>query len=472
MTEQVLWLGADLLAGLEGELISGNLQNISGISIDSRDITQGDAFFAIKGDKFDGHAYTQMAADQGSKAVIISDQKSIPKAENVAVILVNDVLVSLGKLAIAARARSKAKIIAITGSVGKTSSKEFLLSCLQKVGKCHASVKSFNNHWGVPVSLARMPADCDYAIFEIGMNHLNEITPLVKMVRPNIAIITTVAPAHLGFFKDLEEIALAKSEIFEGISQHGYAILNHDNQFFDYLKNKAQAKDVENIQSFGVHKDSDLRLINVDLKPDHSMVEIELNGQKHHYKIGSPGRHQVQNSLGLLLIVANLAIDINDILPVLANISLSDGRGSITSQAIASGVITLIDESYNANPASMVAAFSVLDAQYPKKLGIKIAILGDMLELGTGSPQIHANLATEIMVSKIDKVMACGTDMKYCYDLLPVDKQMLFAKNSFLLAESILDHIHPDDVVMVKGSLGSKMSKIVNKIKLNFEGSQ
>lgn len=462
-----LWQADELLSGLDGKLIAGDLQIANGISIDSRDITKNDAFFAIKGDLFDGHNYTQKAAENGASVIVISDAEYKVNEDGVATILVDDVLASLGRLAVASRARSKAKIVAVTGSVGKTSTKEFLRACLEVCGKTHASIKSFNNHWGVPISLARMPRDTEFGVFEIGMNHLDEITPLVQMVRPHIAIITTIAPAHLGHFKDLEEIALAKSEIFDGMNADGIAILNRDNEFFDYLSQKAKLRGINNIQSFGAHANADIYSDKVELLPNRSKVAAFNKGAQFEYEIGSAGIHQVQNSLGLLLAVHNLGIELKTVLPVLKNIELSDGRGAQSQIAINGGEITLIDESYNANPASMVAAFSVLSAQQPKQGGRRIAIIGDMLELGEDSAQIHGLLAAEILSSKIDVVAACGIDIKNCYDLLPDNKRICYAESSSLLAQNILEKLAPHDVVMVKGSLGSQMSNIVNKIKNN-----
>lgn len=461
----VLWPAEELIEGLNGELIAGELQAADGISIDSRDIAQHDAFFAIKGDLFDGHDYAQKAAENGASVVVISDAECKVEADGVACILVDDVLASLGRLAVAARARTKAKIVAITGSVGKTSTKEFLRACLEVCGKTHASIKSFNNHWGVPISLARMPKDTEFGVFEIGMNHLDEITPLVAMVQPHVAIITTIAPAHLGHFKDLEEIALAKAEIFSGMMPNGVAILNRGNEFFDYLSDKAEEQDIDDVQSFGADDQADMHLVDVQLMPNGSKVMAKYKGRKFEYEIGSAGLHQVQNSLGLLLAVENLGIDLNRVLPTFKNIELTDGRGARAEIAIDGGSIMVIDESYNANPASMVAAFSVLSAQQPQQAGRRVVVLGDMLELGADSKQIHAALVKDILTANIDVVMACGKDMKNCYDLLPREKQGGFAQNSSLLADIILDSLHPHDVVMVKGSLGSQMSNIMNKLK-------
>lgn len=464
MTLDYLWAADEILAALDGKLVAGKLQAANGVSIDSRDMQADDAFFAIKGDLFDGHDYAHVAAKNGASVVVISDVEFAAKISTAAVILVDDVLASLGRLAVAARLRTQAKIIAITGSVGKTSTKEFLRACLEKCGNTHASIKSFNNHWGVPISLARMPKNTEYGVFEIGMNHLHEITPLVKMVRPDLALITTIAPAHLGHFKDLEEIALAKSEIFDGMAKNGVAILNRDNEFFEFLSQKARDKNITDIESFGDNAHADMRLISANLLPAKSEVVATYKGIEFNYTISSAGSHQVKNSLGLLLAIACLGIDVNDVLPSLQSIELSDGRGAQSELKFRNGHIKFIDESYNANPASMVAAFGVLSAQQPTASGRKVAIVGDMLELGAESPQIHGQLAAELVNAKIDLVLACGSDMKNCYNLLPQDMRGGYAENSALLTKILNDKLLPNDVVMVKGSLGSRMSEIVNKI--------
>ncbi|MCJ8324523.1 MAG: UDP-N-acetylmuramoylalanyl-D-glutamyl-2,6-diaminopimelate--D-alanyl-D-alanine ligase [Rhizobiales bacterium] len=474
MSEPILWPADELLSALDGILIAGETNNAEmsnvtmngadGISIDSRDIARGDAFFAIKGELSDGHDYVQKAAENGASVVVISDEKY---AQNVSasVVLVDDVLKSLARVAVAARRRTQAKIVAITGSVGKTSTKEFLKDCLQACGKTHASVKSFNNQWGVPISLARMPKDTEYGVFEIGMNHLDEITPLVKMVSPDIAIITTVAPAHLGYFKNLQQIALAKSEIFDGLAKNGTAILNRDNEFFDYLSDRAKLKNITNIVSFGSHPEADLHLYEYQLLPTQSKVTVFDGDKKYKYEIGVAGKHQISNSLAVLLAIKSLDIDLVRVLSVLSMVELTDGRGAQSDIGFKNGHIKLIDESYNANPASMVAAFSVLSAQIVKPDGRKVAIIGDMLELGTDSPQIHAQLAAGIVAADIDLVLACGPDMKNCYELLPANMQAGYAPSSALLVKKLNAALSPNDVVMVKGSLGTKMSEIINKLK-------
>ena len=317
----------------------------------------------------------------------------------------------------------------------------------------------------MPISLARMPKDTEYGVFEIGMNHLDEITPLVKMVSPDIAIITTVAPAHLGYFKNLQQIALAKSEIFDGLAKNGTAILNRDNEFFDYLSDRAKLKNITNIVSFGSHPEADLHLYEYQLLPTQSKVTVFDGDKKYKYEIGVAGKHQISNSLAVLLAIKSLDIDLVRVLSVLSMVELTDGRGAQSDIGFKNGHIKLIDESYNANPASMVAAFSVLSAQIVKPDGRKVAIIGDMLELGTDSPQIHAQLAAGIVAADIDLVLACGPDMKNCYELLPANMQAGYAPSSALLVKKLNAALSPNDVVMVKGSLGTKMSEIINKLK-------
>src|SRR5690606_23531812 len=268
-----LWKSDDMVEAMGGRPFGNLPAGITGISIDSRSLKPGEAFFAIKGEQFDGHDFVTAAMAAGAGLIVVAEHR-LPAFGNskVPMIVVEDVIEALIKLGIASRARSKAQIIAVTGSVGKTTTKEALRHVLSEVGKVHASAASFNNHWGVPLTLARMPADTDYGVFEIGMNHHDEIRPLVKMVRPHIALITLIAPAHLGHFANLEEIATAKSEVFEGIVPGGYALLNRDDKRYRQLEELAQKAGVEHIYSFGANAQADYRLRDVKLRPDCSCM--------------------------------------------------------------------------------------------------------------------------------------------------------------------------------------------------------
>ncbi len=322
-------------------------------------------------------------------------------------IVVPDALQALEKLAKAARKRSKAKIIAITGSVGKTTTKEALKQVLATIGKVHANIASLNNHWGVPLTLARMPAESDYGIFEIGMNHKDEIRPLVKLVHPHVVLITHISAAHMGFFKNLEEIADAKAEIFEGLDDEGVALLNADNDFFSYLVQKAKQCGVKKILSFGENESSDYQVKNIRLLTDSSSMVVCILGKDREIKIGAPGRHSVQNSLAVLAVCDAIGVDLEPIVLSLSHFSLQKGRGVRYRLALPSGgEFHLIDESYNANPASMRAALNLLATGPVGKNGRRIAILGDMLELGVYSEKLHRDLVNPVHLS--------GANLVFC----------------------------------------------------------
>ena len=308
----------------------------------------------------------------------------------------HDVLDSMVGLGKAARARTQARVVAVTGSVGKTSTKEALRLALTQAGAVHASAASYNNHWGVPLTLARMPKATRFCISEIGMNHAGEITPLTAMVRPHIAIITTVAPVHLEFFPSVEAIADAKAEIFSGLEPGGVAILNRDNPHFARLETTARHSAAGLISTFGAHESADARLLEFKPAPDHSTIRARIVGRDLTYRLGAPGRHLAENSLAVLLAAHAVGADLEEAAGALAFFQAQQGRGERVAIATAEGPITLIDESYNANPASMRAALSLAGTLVPADDGRRIAVLGDMLELGARSGELHAELADEI----------------------------------------------------------------------------
>lgn len=314
-------------------------EGITGISIDSRSIGAGEAFFAIKGDRVDGHDYASIAVANGAALIVVAEGK-LPAMGRLTVpmIVVEDVLVALGKLAVAARARSNARIVAVTGSVGKTTTKEMLRQVLMPSGKVHAAVASFNNHWGVPLTLARMPADVDYGVFEIGMNHAGEITPLVQMVQPHVAIITTIAAAHLGHFKDLEEIAAAKAEIFDGLVEGGAAILNRDIKQFEFLEERAQEAGVAKIYTFGQHAKADFRLADFEGDAESSTIWAVLNGETREVRIGSPGRHIAENAMAALGACLLVGANMDLAAEALSGLKPVKGRGSAIVSASAKAI--------------------------------------------------------------------------------------------------------------------------------------
>ncbi|MDP9138038.1 MAG: UDP-N-acetylmuramoyl-tripeptide--D-alanyl-D-alanine ligase, partial [Pseudomonadota bacterium] len=381
MADRELYSSAEVVAATGGRLDGRPPSSLGGVSIDSRAIAAGDIFVAIKGDRLDGHEFAAAALAAGAGLAIVS-RPTPAMREQGALLIVTDPLEALRQLARRARARSGATIIAVTGSVGKTGTKEALRLALTGEGPTHASASSFNNHWGVPLSLARMAQDARFGIFEIGMNHAGEITPLVAMVRPHIAIITAIAESHLGHFKSVDDIALAKSEIFSGVEAPGAAIINRDSPHYDRLAAAARSHGVRDIHGFGRHPSADIRLIGASLGQGSSSVTAAILGEAVAYTLGQPGEHIVMNSLAVLGAAKLAGADTARAAGALAGLSPPKGRGVRYRLAAPSGHLVLIDESYNANPASMRAALAVLAGNQPGRGGRRLAVLGDMLELG------------------------------------------------------------------------------------------
>jgi UDP-N-acetylmuramoyl-tripeptide--D-alanyl-D-alanine ligase len=443
-------------------------ESITGISIDTRTIRPGEAFFAIQGENRDGHEFVEAALKAGAGLAVIAHEKGAQFAKEAPLLAVDDVLEALRDLARAARARLNGKVIAVTGSVGKTGTKEALRLALSAEGKTHASVASYNNHWGVPLSLARCPADVKFAVFEIGMNHAGEITPLTKLVRPDVAIVTTIAAVHLEYFGSLEKIADAKAEIFLGVVTGGAAVINRDIAQYAQLAKTAKAAGVERIVSFGEHAEADARLVRVALAPDSSSVEANIFGSLASYKIGAPGRHLALNSLAVLAAAALAGADLALAALALAQWQPSAGRGQRITLALPGGEALLIDESYNANPASMRAALALLGQAAVGPRGRRIAVLGDMLELGTEGARLHAELAEAAAAAGVDSVYCSGPLMRSLWEALPSALRGGYAESAAALEPAIIEALCPGDAVMIKGSLGSKMGPIVKALQKRF----
>ena len=468
MSEQPLW-SVEAMAEAMGAERAGPLPaGATGISIDSRSIAPGEAFFAIAGENRDGHAFVAPALAAGAGlAVIAADMRAAFPAE-APLLVVPDVLVALYDLARAARARSPAKVIGVTGSVGKTSTKEALRVALAADGETHASVASYNNHWGVPLSLARCPQTARYAVLEIGMNHAGEIAGLTRLARPHVAIITTVEPVHLEFLGSVEVIADAKAEIFLGLEPDGAAVINRDNPQFARLRNHARAAGVSRIVSFGEHARADARLIKSSLHPDCSTVQARILGADVTYKLGAPGRHVVHNSLAVLAAVALAGADLALAALALAQLRPATGRGARITLETRDGAALLIDESYNANPASMRAALALLGQAEIGTLGRRIAVIGDMLELGSHAVELHRQMLEPVLAHGVDLVFCCGPLMHALWEALPSERRAGYAETSALLEPQVLAAIRPGDTVMVKGSLGSRMGPIVKALERRY----
>ena len=444
--DNALWTSAEAARATLGEASAPF--GVRAISIDTRSLQPGDLFVALKGGNRDGHDFVAAAFKAGASAALVSRD-----VEGVTLKVANTQR-GLEDLARAARARSNANIVAGTGSAGKTTTKEILRVAFGALGKTHASAASHNNHWGVPLSVASLPADARNAIFEIGMNHFGEIRALVGIVRPHVAIVTTIAPAHLEFFGTCEAIADAKSEIFEGIEAGGTAIIPADSPYADRLVARAQQAGVANIRTFG-RKGADAKLLSLG-----ETIEAEILGNTLRFAIGAPGEHIASNALAALLAVAVTGGDVNAAAAMLPNFTALKGRGA---RFTTSNGIEVIDESYNANPASMAAALSILAASTPK--GRRIAILGDMLEMGEDAAAHHAGLAPDIDAAKTDLVFANGPNVQALWDALPASRRGAYALTSAELAPKVLAALKPGDVVLIKGSLGSRMSVIVDALK-------
>jgi UDP-N-acetylmuramoyl-tripeptide--D-alanyl-D-alanine ligase len=464
MTDSAPWSVQSMAAAM-GAVEAGPLpEAVSGISIDSRTVGRGDAFFAIKGDARDGHEFVPEALESRAGLAVVAQAMQTQMPAGAPLLVVPDVLGGLTELARASRARSSAKIVAVTGSVGKTGTKEALRVALSKSGPTHASIASYNNHWGVPLSLARMAANAGFGVFEIGMNHAGEITPLTRLVRPHVAIVTTVEPVHLEYFASVEAIADAKAEIFSGLEPGGVAVLNLDNPQYGRLQRVAKAAGAR-VVSFGEHRDADARLLDVSLQAESSAVHANILGVDLTYKLGAPGRHVVLNSLAVLAAVSLMEADLVLAALALAGLEPPSGRGQrITLSLSGGGSALLIDESYNANPASMRAALALLAQASVPRNGRRIAVLGDMLELGPSGADLHRALADPILAHQIDLVFCAGPLMKSLWDALPSERRGGYADSAATLEPQIIGTIADGDAVMVKGSLGSKMGPIVKAL--------
>ncbi|MGC2081168.1 MAG: UDP-N-acetylmuramoylalanyl-D-glutamyl-2,6-diaminopimelate--D-alanyl-D-alanine ligase [Xanthobacteraceae bacterium] len=468
MSAPALWTIEAMASAMRAERQGPLPALVSGLSIDSRGIAPGEAFFAIQGDHRDGHEFVAAALAAKAAVAVVAAARGAQFPSDAPLLVVPDVLAGLRDLAAAARARMHGKVIGVTGSVGKTGTKEALRLALSKDGETHASVASYNNHWGVPLSLARCPSTARYAVLEMGMNHAGEIAPLSRLVRPDVAIITTIAPVHLEFFGSLAKIAAAKAEIFVGVPSDGAAVINRDIAQFAQLQRRAKDAGIARVISFGEHAKADARLIKCALQPRCSTVEAEILGTRFSYKIGAPGKHIVINSLAVLAAAELVGADLALAALALTELQPVAGRGAPIAIELPGGQALVLDESYNANPASVEAALGVLGGSPIGPHGRRIAVLGDMLELGADGPPLHRALAKSAIANAIDLVFCCGPLMRALWEALPASRRGGYAEDSAALEAQVLPAIRAGDVVMVKGSLGSRMAPIVKALQRNY----
>jgi len=462
-----LWTAADAATATGGWATSD--WAVTGISIDTRDIAPGDLFVALK-DVRDGHDFVAQALEKGAGAALVS---RIPDgvAPDAPLLLVDDVLPALERLGAAGRARTQAQVIGITGSVGKTSTKEMLRVALARQGKVHAAEKSFNNHWGVPLTLARMPADTDFAIIEIGMNHPGEIAPLSRLARPTLALITTVAEVHLFSFDNLDGIAREKAAIFDGLEPNGKALIHGDLPVTSILAEAATAAGASP-QQFGTQPGQFCQINKVTIGNDTTVVSAQIAETPVLFKIMVPGRHLVMNALACLGVVALLDLDIALAAQDLASWSPPDGRGTRLriglDQTDPNINFELINDAFNANPTSTAAALEVLAAALPTDnvgrihKGRRIAILGDMLELGSDESAMHLALADLPDLQSLDQIHCVGPLMRGLYDILPEEQRGLWVLTAAELAPKLHGLIDAGDVLLIKGSKGIKVSTLVD----------
>lgn len=441
---------------------ASDVTGVASISIDSRELGPDALFVAIKGDRFDGHDFVATAFQNGAVAALVTEGRvADPRC-----IAVPDALEGLRDLARASRLRSTARIVGVTGSVGKTTTKEAIRTVFEAAGRAHASIKSFNNHWGVPLMLARMPRDTEYAVFEIGMSAAGEIEPLAKLVRPHIGVITTIAPAHLEAFGRIEGIADAKAEIFRGIEPGGVALLNADHAQIGQLLASAVAAGVQSV-TYGFADGTDWRIVDLDETAEGSTFQVEHDGASYALALRVPGRHMVANATAALAVAVLSGIAPELAIKALGGFGAQAGRGLRTLLGDPGKPLLLIDESYNANTASMGAALQVF-GRTTAPTGRKVLVLGDMLELGAQSSELHASLETAVITSGAERIYLVGEHMAALRDVLgPLVTG--WGATAADMRETILNDLAYGDAVMIKGSNGVKLGGIVDAIRSQFQ---
>lgn len=450
-----LWTSDEIAAATGGAASSPFV--VTGVAFDSREVGPGDLFIALKGEATDGHRFVEGAFEHGASGAIVSQPVPFPHVR------VADTTAALDALGVAARARTSARIAGVTGSVGKTGTKEALSAALARAnrGAVHRSVKSYNNHTGVPLSLSRMPADSAFGVFEMGMNHAGEIAALTRLVRPHVAVVTAIAPAHIEFFDSIEGIADAKGEIFQGLETGGTAVIPFDSPYRDRLIAHARPF-ASNVLTFGVGDGASVRVLESVPTPDGTLVTVELPDAELSFTLSQPGDHWVSNAMAVLAAVHALGGDL-----AAAGLALSDfeglaGRGARHRITVGSGEALLIDESYNANPTSMAATLKVLGETESVR---RIAVLGAMRELGADAEQLHASLAHPLLAAGVDFALLVGSGIEPLAKVLEGQLDCAHWPDAAAAEEALLKIIQPGDAILIKGSNAIGLGRIVETLR-------
>jgi UDP-N-acetylmuramoyl-tripeptide--D-alanyl-D-alanine ligase len=450
-----LWTAFEIAEAVDGEVVGAFAAK--GVTFDSREVGPGDLFIALKGEATDGHRFMAKAFENGAAGAITSEAVNHPHVR------VADTMAALNALGRAARARTSARTIGVTGSVGKTGTKEALFAALDRAapGEVHRSVKSYNNHTGVPLSLARMPSEARYGVFEMGMNHAGELTQLTALVRPHVAIVTAIAPAHAAYFADEAAIADAKGEIFLGLEPGGVAIIPQDSPHRDRLV-AAASPHAAKVITFGRGEEADVRVMEeIPLEPGGTLLSVKLPRAELTFTLGQSGAHWVSNGLAVLAAVDAVGGDIAAAALALSDMKGMAGRGERLKAEVEGGEILLIDESYNANPASMTATLKQLGREKSER---RIAVLGEMRELGAQSPRYHADLADPVLDAHVDAAILVGRDMAALAHRLYGRVTLRHVTDSAAALEALEDIIAPGDAVLVKGSNAIGLSGLVREV--------
>lgn len=446
-----LWTSAEIAAATGGTASTDFTAN--GVAFDSREVGPGDLFIALKGETTDGHRFVEQAFEQGAAGAIVSQPTAHPTVQ------VADTTAALDALGVAARARTSGKVVGVTGSVGKTGTKEALSAALARASgqSVHRSVKSYNNHTGVPLSLARMPADSAFGVFEMGMNHAGELAALTQLVRPHIALVTAIAPAHIEFFGSEEAIADAKGEIFQGLEPGGTAVIPFDSPYRDRLIGHATPY-AGTILTFGSSDGADVRALDAFPSQGGTMVSAQLPDAELTFTLSQPGAHWVSNAMAVLAVVHAFGLDLAAAGLALADFGGLPGRGARLTVRAGDGTALVIDESYNANATSMAATLAVLGAEPATR---RIAVLGEMGELGAASEALHAGLAKPVVDADVDYALLAGPAMAPLAAALEGQVKVVHVDNSTAARDALLSLLAPGDVVLVKGSNYVGMSAVI-----------